>query len=203
MTRVLLVTAHPLPRSLTGRFADLLAARAAAAGAEVERLDLYAAGFAPALTAAERAGTYAPVYDISAVAAEVAQLERADLVILVFPTWWFGLPAILKGWIDRVWVPGHAYDHGGALVPTRGRLTRLRGMMAVTTLGSGAWIDWLVMRRPVRRVLKWGVLRVCAPRAAFAWAALYHADHAAAPGLAAFEGRLLRALDRLLARAAA
>ncbi|WP_054301214.1 NAD(P)H-dependent oxidoreductase [Gemmobacter sp. LW-1] len=201
--RVLLVSAHPLQDSLTGHLVRLLADRITARGAVVERLDLYAAGFSPVLTAAERRSTYAETYDIRAVAAEVAQLERADLVVLVFPTWWYGLPAMLKGWIDRVWVPGHAYDHASDLGPISGRLTGLRGLLAVTTLGGPAWADWLVMRRPVRRVLRWGVLKVCAPKARFGFAALYRAETVTPARLAAFEAQALRALERLMDQAAA
>lgn len=203
MMRVLLVSAHPLSDSLTGQLSTKLVQRLEARGAVVERLDLYAAGFAPALTAEERRSTYVEPYDASAVAKEIAQLKRAELVVLVFPTWWFGLPAILKGWIDRVWAPGHAYDHASDLGPIKGRLTRLRGLLAVTTLGAPGWVDWLVMRRPVRRVLRWGVLKVCAPKARFGFAALYRAEDVTPARLAVFEARAIRALDRLMDQAAA
>lgn len=195
MTRVLIVSAHPAACSLTGHLADRLAE---VAGPDVERLDLYARGFSPALTAAERASTYADAFDTRDIAAEIAQLRRAEVLVLVFPTWWFGMPAILKGWIDRVWAPGHAYDHASDLGPITGRLTGLRAVLVVTTLGAPAWVDWLVLRRPVRRVLRWGVVKVCAPQARFAFYALYAAEKVSPERLTGFEARVIRTLRRLL-----
>ena len=195
--RCLIVTAHPLAKSLCMHLADHAEERARAAGWEVERLDLYRAGFAPALTASERASTYAAIYDSSAVSAEIAMLLRAEAIILVFPTWWFGLPAILKGWIDRVWAPGVAYDHAGDLGPIRGRLTGLTSFLAITTLGAPAWIDWLAMRRPVRRVLRWGLVKVCAPKARFGYLALHSAEKVSDDRLARFQSAIDRAIERL------
>ncbi|WP_203232342.1 NAD(P)H-dependent oxidoreductase [Gemmobacter caeruleus] len=198
MTRVLVVSAHPLPDSLTAHLARRLVAQAQAAGAEVEWLDLSAAGFDPVLTGAERATTYAPPYDGRAVAEEMAQLARAELLVLVFPTWWFGLPAQMKGWLDRVWAPGLAYDHRADLGRIVGRLTGLRGVMVATTLGAATWVDWLVMRQPLRRVLKWGVVRFCAPRARFVYHALHSAEAASPARIARHEARLMRSLTTLL-----
>ncbi|MIL09760.1 flavodoxin family protein, partial [Salmonella enterica subsp. enterica] len=98
--RCLLVHAHPLDKSLTRHFLDVAASTLEAAGHDVDSLDLYQAGFNPRLTAAERVTHYALPFDRSALTREIAQLEAAELLVLVFPTWWFGPPAILKGWID-------------------------------------------------------------------------------------------------------
>jgi putative NADPH-quinone reductase len=160
----------------------------------VVREDLYAQGFAPALTATERASYYGPGYDRAAVAGEVARLLEAEALVLVFPTWWFGFPAILKGWFDRVWGPGIAYDHADDLGRIRPRLARLRRVLAVTTLGSPAWVDWLVLRRPVRRVLKTALLGTCAPGARFDMLSLYKAEKAAPQAVAAFAERVARAI---------
>jgi NAD(P)H dehydrogenase (quinone) len=75
---------------------------------------------------ASRARTFAPE-----VSAEMAKLNRADFLILQFPLWWFSLPAILKGWIDRVLAMGYAYDIGRShdTGPLRGK----RAMLALTT----------------------------------------------------------------------
>ncbi len=121
------------------------------------------------------------------------------MLILVFPTWWSGFPALLKGWFDRVWAPGVAYDRtpsGAAMIP---RLGALREVLAVTTLGGPWWADWLVMRRPLRRVLARGILGPCAPRARLTWAALYRAEAVEPERLARFEARLAAAL-RAMAR---
>lgn len=194
--RCLIVLAHPLGESLCARLARLAEAEARAAGWQVTVRDLYAAGFDPRLSGAERASYYAG-YDGAAVAVERAELAAAEVVILVFPTWWFGFPAILKGWFDRVWAPGTAYDHAPDLGAMRPRLQGLRSVLAITTLGSPGWVDWLILRRPLRRVLTWAIVRPCAPLARVRWRALYRAEAVAAPRVDAFEAWLRRDMAAL------
>src|SRR5262245_7334201 len=103
----LLVVAHPLPESLCHTLARTALETLAQQGHRIVQRDLYACGLHPALTVEERRLYYGePVYDRAAA----AELEAAELIVVVFPTWWFGFPAILKGWFDRVWMPGVAYD---------------------------------------------------------------------------------------------
>lgn len=190
----LLVTAHPLQGSLNARLADRAEATLTGAGHKVIREDLYRSGFSAALTGAERQSYYAPAYDDSGTAAEIARLRAAEALLLCFPTWWFGFPAQLKGWFDRVWAPGVAYDHAESGGLIRPRLTGLRHVLAVTTLGSPWWVDRLVMRQPVARVLRTGILRPCAPQARFRMLSLYRAEAMEAGRLARFEARVSQAL---------
>lgn len=194
MTRCLIVTAHPLPRSLTARLADGLEAEARAKGWRVTRRDLYD-GFDPVLTPEERAGYYAT--PAATLETEKRELTQAQILVLVFPTWWFGFPAVLKGWFDRVWTPGVAFDHSPGFGPMLPRLEDLREVLAVTTMGAPAWIDWLVLRRPVRRVLRLAILKPCAPMARLTWRVLYSAEAVAEPRLAALEARLKADLTRI------
>lgn len=173
MTRCLLVTAHPLPRSLTARLADRLEADARAAGWQVTRRDLYA-GFDPLLTSEERSGYYAT--PASTLVEEKRELTEAEVLILVFPTWWFGFPAVLKGWFDRVWTPGVAFDHSPGFGPMLPRLHGLQEVLAVTTMGAPAWIDWLVLRQPLKRTLRFAILKPCAPKARLTWRAFHSAE---------------------------
>jgi putative NADPH-quinone reductase len=143
--KCLLVTAHPLQGSLCAHLAECAAQALVAAGHEVIHENLYAQDFPPALTADERRSYYAPSYDRTLVAQQAARLLEAEAIVLVFPTWWFGFPAILKGWFDRVWGPGIAYDHADDLGAIRPRLHRLRHVLAVTTLGSPGWVDFFVL----------------------------------------------------------
>lgn len=123
--RCLVVKAHPLEESLCRTLCDATVEYLSAAGHEYRLVDLYLAGFAPSLTAVERRSYYAE-YDFAAVRREVEDLLWAEAIILVFPTWWFGFPAILKGWFDRVWAPGVAYDHDASLGAIRPRLRARR-----------------------------------------------------------------------------
>lgn len=195
--RCLVVHAHPLPASLTRHFCDLARTALAANGHDIHFLDLYAVGFDPRLTAQERASHYEPVYDTSLIGAEAAELRAAEMLVLVFPTWWFGLPAILKGWIDRTFAPGVAFGHRADFGPIKPLLTNLRRVVVITTLGSPWWADWLVMRRPVRRMLKTAVTGACAPQARFSYLAFYGADKPSPQRVAAFAESLTKALSRL------
>ena len=195
MTRCLLVTAHPLPRSLTARLAATVEAEARAKGWHVTRRDLYDQAFDPRLTPEERAGYYATPPDTLAEAKR--ELTEARVLILVFPTWWFGFPAILKGWFDRVWMPGVAFDHAPNAGPMLPRLHDLREVLAVTTMGAPAWIDWLVLRRPVRRILRLAVLKPCAPKARLTWRALYSAEAVAEPRIVRLEAALAAAIAQI------
>jgi NAD(P)H dehydrogenase (quinone) len=194
--RCLVVIAHPLPDSLCRALAAQTVAGLIAAGHVVEIENLYDAGFAPALTTTERRSYDEPAYAGAEVQAQIDRLLQAEALILCFPTWWFGFPAILKGWFDRVWAPGIAYDHGLDRGPIQPRLHGLRHVLAITTLGSPRWVDWLVMRRPVRRILKTALLRPCAPRARLQMLSLYAAETATPAQIAAFGTRILNALPR-------
>lgn len=188
--RSLIVLAHPLPDSLSHRFAEIAMRRLVAAGHAASLLDLYAEGFDPRLTAAERSAYYAPVHDHSGIGRHADALRSAELLVLAFPTWWFGPPAMMKGWIDRVFAPGVAFDHGPDFGPIVPRLDGLRGVVAVTTLGSPWWVDRFVMRRPVRRALKTAVTGGCAPRARFVYLPFHSAERPEPSRLARFEDRI-------------
>lgn len=125
---VLIVHAHPEPRSFNGAMKDLAVETLREAGHTVEVSDLYAMRFNPVTDASDFRGERAdPAYLSIAteqtkayqtgtlapdIAAEQEKLRRADLLILQFPVWWFGMPAILKGWADRVFARGFAYMPG-------------------------------------------------------------------------------------------
>ena len=192
--RALVVLAHPLKDSLCGHLAHETIDALRARSVTVDVLDLYAEHFQPTLTADERRRYYAtpePDQDITALQ---RRLAAADMLVLVFPTWWFGLPAMLKGWFDRVWAPGFAYRHGTPIVPL---LTGLRSCLVVTTLGSPWWVDRIVMRRPVRRTLKTGLLLACAPQAKFTMLSFHAAETADAGRVEGFVARIGKVVGRL------
>jgi NAD(P)H dehydrogenase (quinone) len=192
--QALVVLAHPLGGSLCAHLAreaiDALRAR----GATVDVLDLYAEDFQPALTATERRLHYATPEPGPEIIALQQRLAAADTLVLVFPTWWFSMPAILKGWFDRVWAPRFAFEHGTPIKPL---LTGLKSCLVVTTLGSPWWIDHLVMRQPVKRVLKTGLVFACAPQAKFHMLSFHAAETADAGQVESFAGRMRKAIGRL------
>lgn len=193
--RVHLVQCHPLSESLGAHLAGRIAQMLLEDGHTVDRLDLYAHGFSPVLTAEERRGHFGQPITPPDIEPLQRRLAEAEHLVLVFPTWWFSLPAMLKGWFDRVWAPGLAYHPG---TPIRPGLAGLKSVTVVTTLGSPWWIDRLVMRRPVRRMLRTALIRACAPEARFAMLSLYAAETVTPEKLAAFEGRIAKVLKSRL-----
>lgn len=189
--KTLIVLAHPLQKSLCHHLAQKAATKARSLGHDVRVLDLYEMGFDPRLSVAERSDYYTKSF------ADDAGLQDTEMLILVFPTWWFSLPAILKGWIDRSFLPGVAYDHASDLSALSPRLHNLRHLLVVTTLGSPGWVDRLILRRPLHRALKWGLAKACAPRAKYSQLSLYQAEAAAAPQVGAFVSKLEKRLEKL------
>jgi len=188
LTRALVVLAHPVQDSLCQHLAGRAVAAARAQGWEVALRDLCEDGFDPRLMPEERSSYYSGFHGEDQNLLE--ELARAQVLILVFPTWWFGFPAVLKGWFDRIWAPGTAFDHAPDFGPMIPRLHGLREVLAITTMGAPGWVDWLVMRRPLRRVLRWGIVRPCAPKARVSWRALYRAESVGPGRLAGFEARI-------------
>ena len=174
--KVLVVSAHPLGKSLCQLLSGQVVRQLREMGHEVTVLDLYNKRFDPLLSQEERASYYAEHYDSHRVDDQAKQLQQAQGLVLLFPTWWFGMPAILKGWFDRVWGPGIAYDHASDLGPIKPRLEQLQKVMIITTLGSPWWVDRFVMWRPVYRVLKTALIGTCAPKAKVEYLALYRAE---------------------------
>ncbi len=196
--RFVVVSAHPLESSLSAHLTALVTRQIAESPHELQLFDLYQRGFDPRLSPQERQSYYAPQYDASDVKEEAEALQAADVLILIFPTWWFGLPAILKGWVDRVFVPGTAYDHApdfGRMIP---RLNKMTSCIAITTLGSPWWIDRLIMWRPVRRILGTAIIGTCAPKARFSMLSLYNCEKLAPARLAAFETKIKQAIKQTM-----
>jgi putative NADPH-quinone reductase len=178
--------------ALTHRVVDLLKA----AGHTVVLEDLCTDNFDPCLSATERASYYSPAYDAARVADQVERLLNAEALALLFPTWWFGFPAVLKGWFDRVWAPGIAYDHARDFGPIKPRLKNLQQVLAVTTLGAPWWVDRLVMRQPVKRILNVALLHTCAPGCGFDMLSLYKSEKLAPEKIARFSTRIEKRLAR-------
>ena len=115
--------------------------------------DLYAEGFRLRSASEERLNYEDAGANVTVSATHVERLQWAEGLILVFPTWWYGMPAILKGYFDRVWVPGVAFELDPAGRALRPRLDHIRVMAVVTTYGSPWWFIKLYMRDPGKAVL--------------------------------------------------
>lgn len=143
--RVLVVSAHPSAASLNSALRDAALGEINARGHEVRHLDLYAEEFDPVFTPYERVshsvGADEKLAHLPELAPHVDALRWCEALVLCYPTWWSGQPAILKGWFDRVLMKGVAWDlpDGRArLVP---QLKNIRRMVVVTTHGSSKWVN--------------------------------------------------------------
>lgn len=193
--RVLVVYCHPDPGSFTAAVRDRVLCGLAAGGHEVRLTDLYADGFEPAMTSAERAAHRDPPEAKSAVAAYAADLQWCEALVLVYPTWWSGQPAMLKGWIDRVWVSGVAWHLPPGSSRIRPLLRNIDRIVAVTTHGSPKRINALEGEGGKRVVTR--ALRVlCHPLTRTRWIALYGLDTASFERRTAFLDRVERRLRR-------
>ena len=97
----LVVLAHPLENSLCKHLADKTIAHLKQQGYQVTVKDLYAENFNPVLSKSERESYYKDQFDDLQLKSDIDQLKQAESLVLIFPTWWFGFPAILKGWFDQ------------------------------------------------------------------------------------------------------
>jgi NAD(P)H dehydrogenase (quinone) len=173
--RFLVIYAHPVQSSYQSALHRAVLSGLAAAGHEVDDCDLYAEGFQPVLTTSEWKGyldgeanrIFAPAY--------VERLRRCQGLVFVFPTWWYGVPAILKGYFDRVWLPGVTFDVSGPrTIPL---LTHVERLGVVTTYGSPWWLNNLYVQNPNRKLFLRGIRRLLSTRARTLWLALYGLDY--------------------------
>lgn len=176
---VLVVLAHPNPDSFNHAVAQRAVDTLTSSGHEVQLLDLYALGWKAAMSSDERRAYHSdqPVLD-PLVAAHVALLRRADALVFVYPTWWSSLPAILKGWLERVMVPGVAFtfDEAGKV---QSALTHVRRIVGISTYGSPRrYVK--VINDNGRRTLTRALRLTCGLSTRCSWLGLYAIDTASA-----------------------
>lgn len=142
-TRAHLVWAHPREQSMTSSLVRAVNESLVARGYVVDELDLYRSGFDPVLHEADEPNWDDPskVYS-DEVETLVGRVQNCDIVVVVFPLWWYSLPAILKGYIDRVWNFGRLYDDPSLPKPSAIVWVALAGTTN-DALESGGHIDAL------------------------------------------------------------
>lgn len=196
--RALIVFSHPKEDSFSAAVLGTVTARLDAAGAEYRVRDLYRSNFSPVLTGHELDIYLDEAANIQPVAQDVADLQWADTLIFVYPTWWYGLPAMLKGWLDRVLVPGVAF-----IMPKDGEdikpgLTNIRKMGVFTTCGASWWLTTLI-GAPGRRMLTRGVRAICAKSCRTYYAAHYLMDSSTSESRARHLKKVGATMDRICA----
>jgi NAD(P)H dehydrogenase (quinone) len=191
MTRALVVFAHPCPESFSASLHRVVVDKLTARGWDVDDCDLNAEGFNPVLSEAERRGYHDVGPNLAPVAEYVERLRAAQALVLVFPVWNFGYPAILKGFFDRVFLPGVSFRlEDGKVKPN---LTHIRKLAAVTTYG-GTRMRAILAGDPPRHVVKRAVWHVTRPDT-MKYLALYDMNRASDSARAAFLGRVGREME--------
>jgi putative NADPH-quinone reductase len=167
----------------------------AAAGHEADVVDLYAEDFDPVMSADERRLYNEPESPMPAeIAGHVERLKRAEGLLFVYPTWWYGQPAMLKGYLDRVFRPGTAFTMPTAEQGLKPALGNVRFVGIATTLGSPWWLWTLVIGAPGAKIILRGIRGCCSPRTRTLWLALHRMDTANADARGAFLARVRRRL---------
>lgn len=195
MTRTLVVYCHPLEDSYIAAVRDRVLAGLRSTGAEVRCTDLYADGFDPAFNASDHAHHLEPGADPT-LAHHADDLQWCEMLVLVYPTWWAGQPAMLKGWIDRVWANGVAWTLPAGSTRLRPRLRNVRRLVAVTTHGSPKYVN-AIEGEGGKRTLTRSLRSMCHPLARTTWLALYGIDNASEQRRLAFLDRVERRIARL------
>lgn len=159
MPRVLVIHAHPCPESFSSALNTATVDALRGSGWEVDDCDLNAEGFNPVMSAQERRDYHNTEVNTGPVQNYVDRLRAADAMVMVFPVWNFGYPAILKGYFDRVFLPGVSFDLKDGRV--QGCLENIRKLAAITTYGATPLRAFLA-GDPPRKLIKravWGLTR--------------------------------------------
>ncbi len=201
----LVIHAHPDPESFNTAIRERAVAALERAGHQVDVIDLYGTGYDPAMSEREHVDYYTNGLDHpdATVAEHIEQLTRAQMLVFIYPTWWSGLPAIMKGWLDRTFLPEVAFtlgdpsaDSADAKAEVRPNLTNGTRLVGITTYGSKR-SDVALLGDAGRRTVTRTVRLVCAKRCRTTWLGLHQLDTTTAETRAAFLDRVEAKLAKI------
>jgi NAD(P)H dehydrogenase (quinone) len=178
LTRVLVIYCHPNATSFASALHRAVKEGLTTAGHAVTDLDLYAEGFKPVLTAREHIEYSDSASYYKLVEKYARQLAEAEAIVAVYPTWWYGMPAMLKGYFDGVWAPGIAFDVTRDSGVDTSRLNHIRRLGVVTTYGSPWWLIRLWLGDPDRKLWGRAIRKLRAHGCSLDWRVQYNMDSA-------------------------
>lgn len=190
--KVLVLFAHPVPESFSSALHDKVVTSLENKGWDVDDCDLNAEGFSPVLTAEERRNYHDEEINTVPVQTYVDRVRAADALVLVFPVWNFGYPAILKGFMDRVFLPGVSFKLVDGKVT--GNLRNITRLAAVTTYGGDRFRAFLA-GDPPRRSITRSLRYLVSPGAKTRYLALYNMNLASNAQREAFLTRVSKEME--------
>ncbi len=195
--KTLVVHCHPDPQSFSAHLHEVVVAALRTAGHELRLIDLYAEGFDPVLSLDERRAYLSNPGLIEArVQSHVDALKWCEHLVFVFPIWFYGPPAMLKGWLERVWLPGVAFmpppKKGDAALPG---LQHIQRLSIVTHGGAPAWLLFLI-GNPAKRLFTRGLRLLMAKRCKTQWLQLHNMNNVSRQECEAFAQRVQRAFSK-------
>jgi putative NADPH-quinone reductase len=193
--RVLYIYCHPLPESFHASLLKEALAGLADADHEVDLLDLYAENFNPVLSAQDRRDYHDTSKNQIGLERHVERLHRADALVIQYPTWTFGLPAMLKGYFDRLLMPGVAFDITDP-ANVKPMLSNIRSVTGISTYGRPRWVA-LYVGDPPRKTITRYLPRLMHPRCKVRYHALYHMNVATLAQRQDFMARIRKEMKNL------
>ena len=193
--RILYIYCHPLPESFHAAIRTGALAALTAAGHQVDLLDLYAEKFDPVLSEDGRRHYHDLARNRVGLEDYVARLTSAEVLILQFPTWCFGLPAILTGFFARMIMPGVAFDLSDP-AHVKPMLLNLKRIVGIVTYGRPRYMA-LWMSDPPRKIVKRYVRWFTGGNARVDYYPLYHMNVATDVQRRAFMAKIERELRRI------
>ena len=190
---MLIVLAHPDATSLCAVMSDDVRTALTQKGHQVRMLDLYADDFDPVMSAADRVAyeTDDPIVD-PMVRSHADLVNRADALVFVYPTVTGGLPAMLKGWLERVLVTGVAFELDAKTNKIKPAMRQVRRIGVVTTTPSTR-LSTAVRNDAGRRSLHRTLRLICHPLTRRTFLAQYRADRKSLPEQNIFRDRVQKA----------
>jgi NAD(P)H dehydrogenase (quinone) len=191
--RILVVFAHPLETSFVSAMHARVVEILRAGGHSVDDLDLYAEKFDPVLSRRQMRAYVDTNANTREVETYVERLRAAEALVLIFPVWFDGLPAIMQGYFQRVFLPGVSVliDEAGLFHPN---LRNIKRMSAVCAYGESRR-DVAAKSNPPLRFVRDNIRPLIDPKGRFEYLALYDMNFTAAPRRAAFMQRVKRAFE--------
>jgi NAD(P)H dehydrogenase (quinone) len=195
--RIQVVHCHPLTDSFDHALYETIVETLGRNGHGVVATDLYREGFQPAMTESERRSYMGNDYDLREIAEYARLLKSVDGIILCFPHWFFSMPAMLKGWVDRVWGPGVAFTYDAKDRHLAPALSNIKLFGVITSYGSPWWIVHLYAGNAGHKVLMRGMKPLCAKDARSFYMAHYDMDHSTEASRRAFLDKVQRRIARI------